>query len=61
MQGKELVQLKKVLKEVKVVHTALAEKEKLNNVVRSKKARINAKEVSTSEVIAALISKQAEL
>lgn len=50
------------MREVKSVNITLAAKEKLNNLIKNnKKVRLNAKEVGTAELIAALISKQAEL
>lgn len=60
-KGTELVELKKVLKEVKNINSSLLNKEKLINVIKGKKVRFNAKEITQAELITALISKQGEL
>lgn len=60
-KGTELVELKKVLNEVKNINSSLLNKEKLINVIKGKKVRFNAKEITQAELITALISKQGEL
>ena len=42
------MELKKVLKDVKVVNNSLVTKEKLLSVVKGRKQRLNAKEFGTS-------------
>jgi hypothetical protein len=55
------VSLKKVLQEVKIINAGLVSKEKLLTTVRSKKVRLNVKELGAAELITALICKQGEL
>lgn len=44
-----MVQLKKILREVKNVNTILSAKEKINSLIKNnKKVRLNAKEVGTA-------------
>ena len=61
MQGRELVELKKVLKEVKEINNGLVEKQRLINVGKSKKNRLNPKEIHTTELVTGLIARQGEL
>lgn len=58
-KGAELVELKKVLKEVKTINAGLVSKEKLVNIIKGRKVRLNVKEVTEAELVTALISKQA--
>ena len=58
-----MVELKKILNEIKVVNTSLVAKEKVMNSIRmkAKNSKIYAKEIDTVGLISALYEKQSIL